>query len=81
MKETEDKIKIKYLKMKFIPDQNFYDDGIKSKTIFTTTAFICVKVPSTVTSLFLYNPVCETTKETQMYRTVFWTLWERVRVG
>ena len=27
------------------------------------------------------NPVCETTKETQMYRTVFWTLWERARVG
>ena len=26
------------------------------------------------------NPVCETAKETQMYRTVFWTLWERVRV-
>ena len=23
------------------------------------------------------NPVCETSKETQMYRTVFWTLWER----
>ena len=28
-----------------------------------------------------YNPVCETAKETQMYRTVFWTLWERARVG
>jgi len=27
------------------------------------------------------NPVCETAKETQMYRTVFWTLWERTRVG
>ena len=27
------------------------------------------------------NPVCETTKETLMYRTVFWTLWERERVG
>ena len=27
-----------------------------------------------------YNPVCETAKETQMYRTVFWTLWERERV-
>ena len=27
------------------------------------------------------NPVCETTKETQMYRTVFWTPWERERVG
>ena len=27
------------------------------------------------------NPVCETAKETQMYRTVFWTLWKRVRVG
>ena len=23
------------------------------------------------------TPVCETAKETQMYRTVFWTLWER----
>ena len=21
------------------------------------------------------NPVCKTAKETQMYRTVFWTLW------
>ena len=27
------------------------------------------------------NPVCETAKETQMYRTVFWTRWERERVG
>ena len=27
------------------------------------------------------NPVCETAKETQMYRTAFWTLWERERVG
>ena len=27
------------------------------------------------------NPVCETAKETQMYRRVFWTLWERARVG
>ena len=26
------------------------------------------------------NPVCETAKETQMYRTVFWTLWQRARV-
>ena len=26
------------------------------------------------------NPMCETAKETQMYRTDFWTLWE-VRVG
>ena len=27
------------------------------------------------------NPVCETAKETQMYRIVFWTLRERERVG
>ena len=27
------------------------------------------------------NPVCETTKETQIYRTVFWTLWEREKMG
>ena len=27
------------------------------------------------------NPICETPKETQMYRIVFWTLWERERVG
>ena len=26
------------------------------------------------------NPICETEKETQMYRTVFWTLWGRARV-
>ena len=25
------------------------------------------------------NPICETAKETQMYRTVFWTLWEKAR--
>ena len=27
------------------------------------------------------NLVCETANETHMYRTVFWTLWERERVG
>ena len=27
------------------------------------------------------NPICEKAKETQMYKTVFWTLWEKVRVG
>ena len=27
------------------------------------------------------NPICETVKETQMYRTVFWTLWEKASVG
>ena len=27
------------------------------------------------------NPICETAKETQMYRIVFWTLWEKARVG
>ena len=27
------------------------------------------------------NPVYKTAKETLMYRTVFWTLWERERVG
>ena len=27
------------------------------------------------------NPICKTEKETQMCRTDFWTLWEKVRVG
>ena len=27
------------------------------------------------------NPICETAKETQIYRIVFWTLWEKARVG
>ena len=27
------------------------------------------------------DPICETAKETQMYRTAFWTLWEKARVG
>jgi len=28
-----------------------------------------------------YTEIYETAKETLMYRTVFWTLWERERVG
>ena len=27
------------------------------------------------------NPIYKTVKETLMYRTVFWTLWERETVG
>ena len=27
------------------------------------------------------NPICKTKKETQMYRTDFWTLWEKARVA
>ena len=27
------------------------------------------------------EPICKTEKETQMYRTDFWTLWEKARVG
>ena len=27
------------------------------------------------------NPICKTEKETQMYWTDFWTLWEKARVG
>ena len=27
------------------------------------------------------DPICKTAKETQMYRTDLWTLWERERVG
>ena len=27
------------------------------------------------------NPICKTEKETQIYRTVFWTLWGKARVG
>ena len=30
---------------------------------------------------FTDNPICKTEKETQMYRTEFWTLWEKVRLG
>ena len=29
----------------------------------------------------VYNPIYKTEKETQMYRTDIWTLWEKVRVG
>ena len=32
-------------------------------------------------NLNLDNPIYKTEKETQMYRTEFWTLWEKVRVG
>ena len=47
------------------------------------------ETPIQYTSAYIYgiwkdgnnNPVYETAKETQMYRIVFWTLWERERVG
>ena len=47
------------------------------------------KTPIQYTNAYIYgiekegndNPVCETAKETQMYRTVVWTLWERARAG
>ena len=34
-------------------------------------------------SIYMHNnnPVCKTEKETQMYRTDFWTLWEKEKVG
>ena len=30
---------------------------------------------------FIFTSLCKTEKETQMYRTDFWTLWEKARVG
>ena len=38
-----------------------------------TVLYICVSFAVSHTGLSL----CETAKETQMYRTVFWTLWGR----
>jgi len=42
------------------------------------------KTPIQYTNAYIWNlkdgndnPVCEIAKETQMYRTVFWTLWEK----
>ena len=29
----------------------------------------------------MQNPICKTEKETQMYGTEFWTLWEKAKVG
>ena len=46
------------------------------------------KIPIQYANAYIWNledgnddPICETAKETQMYRTVFWTLWEGARVG
>ena len=46
------------------------------------------KIPIQYTNAYIWNlkdghdnPVRETAKETLMYRTVFWTLWDRERVG
>ena len=29
--------------------------------------------------MIMINPICEIAKETQMYRTLFWTLWGKAR--
>ena len=48
---------------------------------------VCVSQYSILTHIYgIYkdgndDPICETENETHMYRTVFWTLWEKVRVG
>ena len=46
------------------------------------------KTPIQYTNAYIWNledgnnnPVYETARETLMYRTVLWTLWERERVG
>ena len=45
------------------------------------------KTPIQYTNAYIWNlengndnPICKTAKETQTYRTVFWTLWEKARV-
>ena len=43
--------------------------------------YIDMNPPWVYTSSQSDDPVCETAKETQMYRTDFWTLRERERVG
>ena len=46
--------------------------------------YTCVPHPDPPSHLPLPGndtPICKTEKETQMYRTDFWTLWEKVRVG
>ena len=44
--------------------------------------FLGSKITQMVTAAVkLKDPVYETAKETLMYRTVFWILWERERVG
>ena len=40
-----------------------------------------VMLPSGTLAYFIFKNCSPVAKETQMYRTVFWTLWERVRVG
>ena len=49
------------------------DSMLTFQLVFQPGYTICMKVP--------VSTLCETAKETQMYRTVFWTLWERERVG
>ena len=48
----------------------------------TLMCSICLIYPSPYSFPFgNHNPICKTEKETQMYRTDFWTLWEKARVG
>ena len=40
-----------------------------------------LKLLRMVTAATNLKDTCRTEKETQIYRTVFWTLWEKARVG
>ena len=52
------------------------DSILKSRDITLSTKVCLIKAMGFPVVMF----VCETAKETEMYRTVFWPLWERERV-
>ena len=51
------------------------------KVLHLFTSILCPPISFCEKQKQVNNPVYETAKETLMYRTVLWTLWERERVG
>ena len=50
-------------------------------TVQNTNIIILIMTINIYIIIINDNPIYKTEKETQMYRTVFWTLWEKERVG
>ena len=56
---------------------------VQSSHIFFLSHYSCDVLGQVGPAVLLLDlvQICKTEKETQIYRTDFWTLWEKMRVG
>ena len=64
-----------------LPPPSPYHPSGSSQCTSPKHPVLCIEPGLATRFIYDINPVYETAKQTLMYRTVLWTLWERERVG